>query len=195
MIATDLDLTRATLEQALADTRARTDALIQELAAVDRQLAERDRDRRAAELDRWQAARASYEAGQAADATSRAARLRQQVLDHFGAVCACCGCTWDLEVDHVRGDGKQHRAEVGDVIKWLVENDFPAEPPTQILCGRCNCSKGQGSQCTLDHSGGPAEPPCWNCSGGFLWLPAIGRMGRCPICRGTGYLKVPQMAV
>jgi len=37
------------------------------------------------------------------------ARARDQVLDHYGRVCVCCGATRGLTIDHVNGDGKAHR--------------------------------------------------------------------------------------
>jgi hypothetical protein len=79
--------------------------------------------------------------------------LKAAVFDHFGNICACCGSTDNLEVDHVNGDGDRHRAEIGigAIYVWLVKNNFPADPPTQLLCSDCNESKGTGEHCRLYH--------------------------------------------
>jgi hypothetical protein len=95
-------------------------------------------------------------------ARRRAARLREAVLEHYGRVCACPGCysTENLVIDHINGDGRQHRAElfgeknrkVGGGVRfhsWLVKNGFPAG--LQTLCSRCNTSKGTSDRCWLGH--------------------------------------------
>ena len=85
---------------------------------------------------------------------------RAMVLDHYGHECACCGSTENLTLDHVNGDGKQHRAEIGGsgsvLYGWLVANDFPVDPPLQVLCFPCNKSKGTGDRCRLDHQAADA---------------------------------------
>ena len=69
--------------------------------------------------------------------------LREQVLAHYGGVCACCGETEPLflTIDHVNNDGAKHRKEVASnhLAKWLVDNDFPED--FQILCFNCNCGR------------------------------------------------------
>lgn len=92
--------------------------------------------------------------------TSRAAARRQHaanrkaVLDHYGWSCACCGTTKRLGIDHVKGDGKEHRAQIGmgssHLYRWLIANGFPGG--FQVLCGWCNKSKGDGDRCHLDHA-------------------------------------------
>jgi len=84
------------------------------------------------------------------------AQLRAAVLDHYGRSCACCGTTENLAIDHVNGDGKQHRAEIGvrpgtRMYRWLVKNNFP--DGFQTLCLPCNASKGEREHCGLDHGG------------------------------------------
>lgn len=80
-----------------------------------------------------------------------------QVFDHYGRECACCGATEYLSIDHVNGDGKQHRAELGGrrssqpFYTWLVRNGFPGG--YQVLCVPCNSSKHQRSACQIDHVG------------------------------------------
>ncbi len=93
-------------------------------------------------------------------ARRRVARYREAVLGHYGRVCACPGCysAENLGIDHINGDGRQHRAELfGEGQKgggyrfhfWLIKNDFP--PGFQTLCSRCNTSKGTSGRCWLDH--------------------------------------------
>jgi hypothetical protein len=86
--------------------------------------------------------------------------LREKVLGHYGRACACCGATVDLTLDHVNGDGAQHRLELyGDsqgaggtrFYRWLIRQGFP--PGYQTLCRRCNLSKGKSEFCRLDHAG------------------------------------------
>lgn len=90
----------------------------------------------------------------------RAARRRDAVLEHYGRACACPGCysTENLVIDHINGDGRQHRTELfgenqkGGGVRfhtWLIKNNFP--PGFQTLCSRCNTSKGTGPRCLLDH--------------------------------------------
>jgi hypothetical protein len=100
-------------------------------------------------------------AGRAAgvrDKVKRRARHRQQVFGHYGTVCACCGSAERLTIDHVDGDGREHREELFGhggrlagwrFYAWLVSNGFPEG--FQTLCMPCNVSKGKGERCRLDH--------------------------------------------
>jgi hypothetical protein len=90
----------------------------------------------------------------------RRAALKEKVLGHYGRACACCGAAVDLTLDHVNGDGAQHRLELyGDsqgaggtrFYRWLIRQGFP--PGYQTLCRRCNLSKGKSEFCRLDHAG------------------------------------------
>jgi hypothetical protein len=91
-------------------------------------------------------------------ANTRRRRIRRQakqyVLEHYGTACACCGATADLTIDHINGDGKQHRQIIGGgshvIYAWLIKNDFPHG--FQTLCRLCNTSKRDGERCLLDHS-------------------------------------------
>jgi hypothetical protein len=86
------------------------------------------------------------------------ARTAAKVFGHYGTVCACCGTTENLCIDHIAGDGREHRLELygrddaaGFVFwAWLVRNGFP--PGYQTLCMPCNTSKGRGERCKLAHS-------------------------------------------
>jgi hypothetical protein len=86
---------------------------------------------------------------------------RRQVLGHYSPgtspCCACCGSTRDLTIDHVNGDGREHRRELfgasgcgHQFYVWLIAEDFP--PGYQVLCQPCNSSKGNGQHCLLDHN-------------------------------------------
>lgn len=91
--------------------------------------------------------------------------LRTGIFDHYGRECVCCGTAEDLCLDHVKGNGGDHRSlrlggahQSGQVFYgWLVRNDFPAECEPggeyelQVLCKPCNSSKGGYAACRLDH--------------------------------------------
>lgn len=93
----------------------------------------------------------------------RSVRLvRKVVLIYYSPAwppdCACCGTTEGLTIDHVNGGGNAHRSEVIGTAnpgsqafyRWLVTNSFP--PGYQVLCLRCNSSKGASEHCRLRHS-------------------------------------------
>ena len=73
-------------------------------------------------------------------------RLRQIVLEHYGAACACCGESLQefLTVDHVNGDGHLRRQQGTDQsgVAWyrqIIRNGFPQD--LQLLCWNCNEAK------------------------------------------------------
>jgi len=89
----------------------------------------------------------------------RRARNKRRVLEHYGTACACCGATEDLTIDHINGDGKAHRDELGNpssstFYHWLARNGFPEG--YQTLCTPCNLSKGN-RECCLLHGEGVAS--------------------------------------
>jgi hypothetical protein len=96
-------------------------------------------------------------AARAAQERERRARFRTQVFDHYGWTCACCGSIERLTLDHVNGDGREHREELfGDprigsarFYRWVIGQGFPADLAT--LCQPCNSSKRSGERCRLDH--------------------------------------------
>lgn len=64
-----------------------------------------------------------------------------KVLTHYGESCKCCGFQ-DIRalcVDHINGDGHEHRKTVpsGHLYRWLIANNFPVG--FQTLC--CNCNR------------------------------------------------------
>lgn len=80
-------------------------------------------------------------------------RQRNQVLDHYGRRCACCGEGHEefLTIDHVNGDGAQHLTTAGyryrgpQLYGWLIRNDFPEGFRT--LCFNCNFALGHHGYC------------------------------------------------
>jgi hypothetical protein len=87
---------------------------------------------------------------------AKVARAREKVFAHYGQWCACCGSAENLTIDHVNGDGKEHRAELGrpssyQFYLWLIREGFPSDPPLQVLCLRCNQSKKRNPRCRLNH--------------------------------------------
>lgn len=121
------------------------------------------RERRAARPDlakernrRYHAANRERQLAQFPDAY---VDVKAEVLEHYGTVCACCGTTEDLTIDHPNGDGYAHREELfgngrsggGKFYRWLKQNDFP--PGYQTLCRSCNSSKQQYGACKLHATG------------------------------------------
>ena len=91
-------------------------------------------------------------------------RCRAQVFEHYGSACRCCGATESLTLDHVHGNGEEHRKVTGSgtaLYSYLVSRDFPAECEPggefelRVLCNPCNCSAGQyeDNTCKIDHTG------------------------------------------
>ena len=74
---------------------------------------------------------------------------RLKAIQGYGGKCACCGETEPrfLQIDHIHGNGSQHRKEVGHkaLWLWLARNGYPKDD-YQLLC--CNCNFGRG------HNGG-----------------------------------------
>lgn len=72
--------------------------------------------------------------------------LRNQVIQHYGGKCKCCGETEKtfLAIDHVNGNGNNHRKQIQKSCgtsfnKWIINQNFPDD--LQILCYNCNMSK------------------------------------------------------
>lgn len=73
-------------------------------------------------------------------------KLKQEVIDHYGGKCFCCGETIldFLCIDHIDGGGNQHRKEQkmsggSGFHEWLKKNAFPEG--FQTACHNCNFSK------------------------------------------------------
>jgi hypothetical protein len=77
----------------------------------------------------------------------RRARLKAEVFNHYGRICACCGEREDLflTLGHVNGDGAQHRRSLGmgrsgsGATLWLdtIRRGFPKD--LRVECYNCNC--------------------------------------------------------
>jgi hypothetical protein len=80
-------------------------------------------------------------------------KLKREVMNAYGGVCACCGETElaFLTIDHIDGNGAEHRREMAGetglaysqagarTYRWLRSNNYPAG--FQVLCANCNCGK------------------------------------------------------
>lgn len=70
---------------------------------------------------------------------------RQNVMDHYGGKCICCGESeiLFLTIDHIYGGGNQHRKDIkkwgSGFYKWLIKENFPND--FQLLCHNCNMGK------------------------------------------------------
>ena len=78
--------------------------------------------------------------------------LKDEVYTAYGGYhCACCGETHKefLTVDHINGDGKEHRKLAGGntkgIYRWLKKHNFP--PGFRILCMNCNFALGHSGYC------------------------------------------------
>jgi hypothetical protein len=127
---------------------------------------QREYQRRARQADPEHARRLRREAQRRYAATNaeyiqrqrdRYEQLRDAVFGHYGRVCACCGVTAGLSIDHPDGNGSAHRIELfgsrhaagARMYAWLVAQGFP--DGFQVLCLPCNKSKGKGAACRLQH--------------------------------------------
>ena len=77
-------------------------------------------------------------------------RLKLRVYEAYGNRCVCCGESnlGFLSIDHINGDGRAHRQEVGGGVQlWrlIIKADFPDD--FQLLCYNCNLGRY--------HNGGP----------------------------------------
>lgn len=77
---------------------------------------------------------------------ARYAALRVAILTAYGGKCACCNEATQafLELDHINGDGAQHRRLLGRGSKAIYgavrAKGFPRES-FQVLCANCNQGK------------------------------------------------------
>lgn len=73
-------------------------------------------------------------------------KIRLSIFDLLGF--KCCRCGFDdiraLQIDHVNGDGSQHRAIPGNSIsyfKGILKKVMEGSKDFQILCANCNWIK------------------------------------------------------
>lgn len=71
---------------------------------------------------------------------------KQAVFAHYGEQCACCSIADQtvLTIDHINGNGCQHRKELGNksgfkFYLWLRSHQFPTG--YQTLCYNCNLGR------------------------------------------------------
>ena len=92
------------------------------------------------------------------------AKLKNDVLNAYGTVCACCGeeDIRFLTVDHINNDGAAHRKSLTgtnkaaghNIYRWLRQNNYP--PGFQILCMNCNAGRHwNGGECPHKDPFGP----------------------------------------
>lgn len=85
-------------------------------------------------------------------------RLKVEVIQGYGGKCACCGLTQFefLTLDHVNGDGAQHRRQLAEqrgvvqirhdtIYREARKSGFPDN--FRILCMNCNFSFGMFGYC------------------------------------------------
>jgi hypothetical protein len=76
-------------------------------------------------------------------------KIRFEVLENYGELfCRYCGEPDKrlLSLDHVNGDGKEHRKKIGvrsgtGFYCYLKKHGYPNDPPLHILCKSCNSKK------------------------------------------------------
>ena len=78
-----------------------------------------------------------------ADNKARKASIKQEIFNHYGNKCVCCGESHIefLCIDHINGGGIQHRKYINthggtEFYAWLKQNNFPLGFRT--LCHNCN---------------------------------------------------------
>jgi len=97
-----------------------------------------------------------------------ARRIRIEVMEHYGARCACCGERemLFLTLDHVNNDGAQHRRSHGSrrdfggwrLYRWLKTHDYPNDVKLQALCFNCNSAKAFFGACPHERTRSPSLP-------------------------------------
>lgn len=81
-------------------------------------------------------------------------KLKQDILDHYGVVCACCGESNPLflTLDHINGGGNKHRLtlfgrpQAGNAFYRKIRGmGYP--DGFQTLCWNCNMAKAHYGYC------------------------------------------------
>lgn len=70
-------------------------------------------------------------------------KLKQEVIEHYGGQCACCGETEIifLGLDHVDGGGTSERKKVGAGYTYYLQVRKLWPDGLQVLCHNCNFAK------------------------------------------------------
>lgn len=73
-------------------------------------------------------------------------KLKQQVFEHYGNKCVCCGEEElvFLTLDHINNDGNKERLTLkskggASFYRWVIKNNYPNR--YQILCWNCNLGR------------------------------------------------------
>ena len=87
--------------------------------------------------------------------------LKEQTIVEYGGKCACCGDKniIFLTVDHINGNGSEHRKSIQSNYKmtgtnfyrWLRKHNYPKDN-YQILCFNCNFAKHTLGICPHQHT-------------------------------------------
>jgi hypothetical protein len=107
--------------------------------------------RRQCNQARWTAVSAEEREKNNSRRRQLARKRREAVLAHYGGICQCCGeMHYEfLAIDHVNGNGKAHRKDLGmagtKFYKWLIDQHFPEG--FRVLCHNCNMSYGFYGYC------------------------------------------------
>lgn len=81
---------------------------------------------------------------------TRRMKLKKQVFDHYGRMCACCGETEEsfLTIEHVNNDGAAHRKLLGNrqgagprLYLDIIRRGFPSD--FEVACYNCNCGRAK----------------------------------------------------
>jgi len=72
--------------------------------------------------------------------------VKSECLGHYGNICPCGEDDLNvLSLDHINDDGAKHRSEIGmrgyNFYMWIRKNEFPNDPPLQVLCMNCQFRK------------------------------------------------------
>ena len=88
----------------------------------------------------------------------RRRRLREEVIQAYGGVCACCGedSLPFLTIDHILNNGRQHRKAFtgysyptsgAPFYAALKKAGWPKDQGLQVLCWNCNVARYQYGTC------------------------------------------------
>ena len=84
-------------------------------------------------------------------------KRREAAIAAYGSKCLCCGeSRYEfLSFDHIYGDGKEHRKEIGagrSLHNWLRRNGYPKDR-FRLLCHNCNFARGHYGVCPHETEG------------------------------------------
>jgi hypothetical protein len=87
---------------------------------------------------------------------ARRRNLREEMIEVYGGRCACQWCPETdpafLTLDHVNGDGKEHRKTVGShTYADLRQRGWP-QGGYRLLCWNCNAMTRYGRVCPHEHN-------------------------------------------